>query len=83
MKMKNLFCFLVISYLGILIAPHVIAQTDTVTGNGDPNYIPLWISTGGGGGGGGQEEDNTGTTSVLGRTNLYYNENSSGMVCSE
>ncbi|MCX6278571.1 MAG: hypothetical protein NT004_10785 [Bacteroidetes bacterium] len=77
--MKNLFCFLVISYLGILIAPHVIAQTDTVTGNGDPNYIPLWISTGGGGGGGGQEEDNTGTTSLLGRTNIYYLEGSTGI----
>ena len=63
----------------MILSAKLFAQTDTVTGNGDPNYIPLWISTGGGGGGGGQEEDNTGTTSLLGRTNLYYTENSSGI----
>jgi hypothetical protein len=79
MKMRNLVRIIAIVILGIFISQALSAQTDTVTGNGDPNYIPLWISTGGGGGGGNQEEDNTGTTSVLVRTNLYYNENSSGI----
>lgn len=53
----------------IMVTSHgLLAQT--VTGSGDPNYIPLWISTGSGGGGGGNEE--SGTTTVLDRTNMYY-----------
>ncbi|MDP1621266.1 MAG: hypothetical protein Q8M08_02900 [Bacteroidales bacterium] len=69
MKMKTLLCLLTISCCEIILAPGLGAQT--VTGSGDPDYIPLWISTSSGGGGGGNEED-VGTTTVLNRTNMYY-----------
>jgi len=66
--MKTLKMLLAIFLTGMAFGPGLNAQT--VTGSGDPNYIPLWISTGAGGGGGGNEE--TGTTTVLDRTNMYY-----------
>lgn len=66
--MKKLFYLLALGYLWIFLLSGLKAQT--VTGSGDPNYIPLWIASGTGGGGGGNEE--VGTTSLLDRTNLYY-----------
>lgn len=69
--MENKLTFLTIALLAVLSSSGLHAQS--VTGIGDPNYIPLWLSSGGGGG---QEE---GTTSLLGRTSLYYIEGSTGI----
>ena len=46
--MKTLNMLLAIVVTGMAFAPGPKAQT--VTGSGDPDYIPLWISTGAGGG---------------------------------
>ncbi len=47
--MKPLRILMAVAVMAMVPASALEAQT--VTGSGDPNYIPLWISTGAGGGG--------------------------------